>query len=80
MESGAKFENLKKAYLLRGLTLTENGELHTPAGWLTCLHVGAEFNGDVPTKIQYRSKVGLHDAIQTYDVKDGAMVPNYVGK
>ena len=80
MESGAKLENLKRAYLLRGLSLNEAGELTTPAGHVTCLHVGAEFNGDQPTKIQYRSKVGLHDAIQTYDVKDGAMVPNYVGK
>ena len=77
METGAKFENLKKAYLLRGLTLAENGELTTPGGWLTCLHVDAQFNGDTPTQISYRSKTGIHDAVQVYQVKDGAMVPNF---
>jgi hypothetical protein len=77
MESGAKFENLKKAYLLRGLSLAENGDLSTPSGWLTCTHVEAQFNGDMPTQISYRSKQGIHDAIQVYKVNDGAMVPNF---
>jgi hypothetical protein len=77
METGAKFENLKKAYHLRGLTLAENGELSTPGGWLTCIHVDAQFNGDVPTQISYRSKQGIHDAIQVYKVEAGAMVPNF---
>ena len=77
METGAKLENLKKAYALRGLTLAENGELSTPGGWLTCLHIEAQFNGDVPTRISYRSKQGIHDSTQTYDVKSGAMVPNF---
>jgi len=77
MESGAKFENLKKAYALRGLSLAESGELTTPGGWLTCLHVEAKFNGDTPISISYRSKQGIHDPIQTYSLKDGAMVPNF---
>jgi hypothetical protein len=77
METGAKFDHLKKAYLLRGLTLAENGELSTPAGWVTCIHVDAQFNGDVPSQISYRSKQGIHDAIQVYNVKNGAMVPNF---
>ena len=77
MESGAKLENLKKAYALRGLSLADSGELTTPNGWVTCLHVSAEFSGDTPTKISYRSKQGIHDAIQVYDVKNGAMVPNF---
>jgi hypothetical protein len=77
MESGAKFENLKKAYALRGLSLAPSGELSTPGGWVTCLHVEAQFNGDVPTQVSYRSKQGIHDAIQTYAVKAGAMVPNF---
>ena len=77
MESGAKLESLKKAYLLRGLSLAENGELSTPGGWVTCLHVAAKFDGDNAVEIQYRSKTGIHDSIQTYAVKDGAMVPNY---
>jgi hypothetical protein len=77
MESGAKFENLKKAYALRGLSLAENGDLSTPGGWVTCLHMEAQFNGDLPTKISYRSKQGIHELIQTYAVKDSAMVPNF---
>ncbi len=77
MESGAKFDNLKKIYALRGLNLAENGDLSTPGGWVTCTHVEARFDGDKPVVITYRSKTGIHDAVQTYDVKDGAMVPNF---
>ncbi len=77
MESGAKFESLKKIYALRGLSLAENGELSTPGGWVTCKHVEARFDGDAPVSISYRSKTGIHDAVQTYDVKNGAMVPNF---
>jgi hypothetical protein len=77
METGAKFENLKAAYALRGLTLSESGELTTPGGWLTCLHIEAQFSEDMPTQIRYRSKQGIHDAIQTYAVKDGLMTQNF---
>jgi hypothetical protein len=79
MESGAKFEQMKKAYALRGLTLAENGDLSTPAGWHTGFHVEAKFNGDTLASLSYRSKNGPHDLVQVYSVKDGAMETNYKG-
>lgn len=79
MESGAKFEYLKKLYALRGLTLTDNGDLSTPGGWLTAKHVSADFEGDQPKQVVYRSVQGKHDIPQVYEVVQGAMARNFPG-
>ncbi len=77
MENGIKLENLKKLYALRGLSLADSGELSTLGGWLTAKHLSAEFEGDQPKQVSYRSVQGKHDLPQVYSVAQGQMRSNF---
>ena len=70
METGARFESLKKLYSQRGLALDEQGGLSTPGGHSTGRHLEAKWEGEQAVEVMYKSK-NPHDLGQVYAIKGG---------